>query len=258
MANYQLIISYDGTRFFGWQKTSTGPSIEEALETAIQTILGEKVQLEAASRTDRGVHAFGQVVHFHTNRDINPYRFKRGMKAVLPSEIAVISVQLAPPDFHPTLDAQAKEYHYWICNTPTPSPMHRLYSWHIHEPLDLDHMRTAACSFIGQRDFSAFSNERTDDAIRSVQKIDIISTHDRRVRIELRGDRFLYKMARNIAGTLVQVGQGKISPHEIKGILESKDRKLAGMTAPAKGLFLMEVFYNTAISSKMDAYDNTQ
>jgi tRNA pseudouridine38-40 synthase len=258
MTNIQLIISYDGTRFFGWQKTDTGPSIEEELERAIQKILGQPVHLEAASRTDRGVHAKGQVVHFHTDKDIDLRRFPRALNAVLPPEISVRSVEIAVPDFHPTLDAAAKEYHYWICNTPVQLPMHRLYSWHVHEPLNINDMKTAARDLIGARDFSAFSNERTDDAIRSIEKIDIAPGNDGRIRIEMRGDRFLYKMARNIAGTLVQIGCRKISPHAIPAILGSKNRKQAGMTAPAHGLFLMEVFYNSSVSSTMNIYDYAQ
>lgn len=245
MANYRLTVSYDGTRFFGWQKTHAGPSIEEELETAIAKILGAPkpfIQLEAASRTDRGVHAKGQVVCFHWENEIGVRNFQRSLNAVLPQEISVFSVQTVPAGFHPALSASSKEYHYWICNEPAQWPMRRLYSWHVPAALDVDGMRRAARLLTGQHDFSAFSNERADDAVRQVQKIDIIPDSGR-MRIEMRADRFLYKMARNIAGTLVQVGRRKMAPDGMLLILESKDRKAAGVTAPAHGLFLMEVFY---------------
>jgi tRNA pseudouridine38-40 synthase len=243
----QIIISYDGTTFFGWQKTRTGPSIQEEMEKAIVRILGEPIQTEAASRTDRGVHARRQVIHFHTDAKIDPSPFRRALNAVLPQEISVQSIRIVDESFHPTLSARSKEYHYWICNSPVQMPMNRLYSWHIHQPLNLDSMRCAARDFLGTHDFSAFTNEPTDDSIRTIEHIGVESMADQRIRIVLRADRFLYKMARNIVGSLVYIGCQKLPSDSIPRILSSKMRENAGITAPAHGLFLIEVFYDEPI-----------
>jgi len=240
--NIKIIFSYDGTRFFGWQKTKTGPAIQEELEKAIAQILGKPTPSEAASRTDRGVHAKGQVAQFRTDRNIDLRQFRRALNAILPQEISIQSIQFADDAFHPTLSASSKEYHYWICNCPVQFPMNRLYSWHVHQPLDLKSMQFAAQDFLGTHDFSAFTNERTNDAIRTIERISIFPEAGR-VRVEMLADRFLYKMARNIVGTLVWIGRQKLPKDSIPGIIASKMRKNAGITAPAHGLFLIEVFY---------------
>ena len=180
--NIQIIIAYDGTRFLGWQKTRMGPSIQEELETAIGRIGVCPVQTEAASRTDRGVHAKGQVVHFRTDQTLDLRQFQRALRALLPREISIQSVRLAEKHFHPTLNALDKEYHYHICNGPVQAPMHRLYSWHVHHPLDIDAMRYAARDFLGTHDFSSFANEKTGDSIRSIGLIDICPMAEQRVR----------------------------------------------------------------------------
>lgn len=252
--NIQLIISYDGTHYLGWQKTRMGPSIQEELEKALLRILGCSITTEAASRTDRGVHAKGQVVHFKTDQIIDPRRFRGGLNAVLPKDISVQSVHVQKPDFHPTLDAIAKEYHYWICNGPVQIPIHRLYSWHVHEPLDYHAMRNASSDFLGTNDFIAFTNEKTDNSVRNVQRVDIQEHPDHRIQIILQADRFLYKMARNIVGTLVDIGRRKQIKNTVSEMIANKKRSLAGMTAPAHGLFLMKVFYPESI----EAYDYTK
>lgn len=242
--NIRLILSYDGSRFFGWQKTSTGPSVQEEIETALERLLNEKVSLEAASRTDRGVHAQGQSTQFFTTNAIEPMRLKGGLRGLLPTDISVQSVDEMPLAFHPTLDAVGKEYRYFFCNNAVQSPIRRLYSWHLHQPLDLDAMAKAASHLLGENDFSALSNERTPDAKRTIYKLAIVPLQEKGFyRIDIRGDSFLYKMARNIAGALVYAGLNKIDPGKLPFILSSKDRALAPMTAPAHGLFLWEVYY---------------
>jgi tRNA pseudouridine38-40 synthase len=243
----KIILAYDGTRFFGWQKTKTGPSVQEELEKAIQHILNTPLSTEAASRTDRGVHAKGQIAHFRTDQTIEARQFQRALNAVLPREISVQDVEIVDDSFHPTLNAISKEYHYWICNSPIQLPMNRLYSWHIHHPLDLASMQRAALDFLGTHDFSAFSNEPEDHAIRTIEHIAIQPSESGRIRIEIRADRFLYKMVRNIVGTLAYIGLQKLSIDSIPQILASKMRKNGGITAPAHGLFLMEVFYTRPI-----------
>jgi tRNA pseudouridine38-40 synthase len=227
-------ISYDGTRYFGWQKTITGPSIQEELQKAIARITGELVLPEAASRTDRGVHARGQVVQFALAKPPEP-SLLRSLNAVLPSDIRIR--ELTPHQFHPTLDAFGKEYHYRLSLGPVQDPTLRLYAWHFHAPLDLAKMERAAQELLGTHDFTAFANEEEKDPICTLHAI----TFKDHLTIVIKGDRFLYKMVRNLIGALVYVGCGKLT--SLTPILQSRDRKKAGITAPAHGLHLHQVFY---------------
>lgn len=240
-----MLVAYEGTHYLGWQKTGAGQSIEETLENALRQVLREEISLQAASRTDRGVHAEGQVVNFLTKTE-DLRLIKRGVNAVLPKNIAVKKVEIAEASFHPTLDTKGKEYHYFICHGSVQLPFHRNFSWHIPAPLALEEMKKAARYLIGTRDFSAFCNEQalsTRTGVCTLREITLTSQADERLCIAVIGDNFLYKMVRNLVGTLVYVGMGKISADTIPEILESRDRTRAGITAPAHGLFLKEVFY---------------
>lgn len=242
--NFKLIIAYEGTRFLGWQKTSMGPSVEAELEKALSQILQHPARLQAASRTDAGVHAEGQVINFFTEKKIPPERLQKSLNALLPKEISVLEVAPMPLSFHPTLDNRGKEYHYFACLGTSQLPFHRHFSWHFPYPVDIDAMKQAAKSLEGWYDFSAFTNEKQTDHIREIFKIEIFPLPVNRLKICVSGNRFLYKMVRNIAGTLLYVGCGKISPEEIGNILQSQDRTRAGVTAPAHGLVLKQVFYD--------------
>lgn len=269
MNNILLEIAYDGTHFLGWQKNSSGPSIEAALEKALDTLLKEKVALQAASRTDKGVHAKAQIVNFLTAQNIEPHIYKKALNALLPRSILVTDVKLMPPNFHPTLDNRGKEYLYTIRNHPYALPHMRLFSWHIPYPLDLVQMVNAAKELIGERDFSAFTSSPSKNNIRTIFKIDIqydgytqgtpkigISAAPMprgcaraempifevpSVYISISGNKFLYKMVRTIVGTLVEIGKGK--KVSITDILAKKRRSLAGITAPAHGLRLEKIFF---------------
>lgn len=232
---YQAVIAYDGTNYFGWQKTETGPSIQEELEKALLRITGKASFPEAASRTDRGVHAEGQVIQFSLQVDKDPKKLLRGLNAVLPDDIRV--KEIIYKEFHPTLDAIGKEYHYQICQGIAQDPTKRLYSWHFHYPLDIEKMKQAIPHLLGTHDFTALANEPEKNPICTLESI----SFDGMFRIK--GDRFLYKMVRNLVGTLLYVGSGKLAPEAIPPILASKDRKQAGVTAPAHGLYLHQVFY---------------
>jgi len=232
---YKAIIAYDGTPFFGWQKTITGPSIQEEIEKALRQITGEVSVPEAASRTDRGVHSEGQVIQFALEKILDPERLLRGLNAVLPSEIRVL--EIVPKEFHPTLDAIGKEYRYQICQAPVQDPTVRLYSWHVPHSLDPEKIKKASQDLVGRHDFTAFANEKEKNAICTIESI----VFDGSFRV--RGDRFLYKMVRNLVGTLIYIGRGKLPPDSIPLILQSKDRKRAGVTAPPHGLYLHQVFY---------------
>jgi tRNA pseudouridine38-40 synthase len=241
MRNIKATLVYAGTHYFGFQKTKAGPTIQQTLEEALFRILRHPVSIQAASRTDRGVHARGQVVNFFTSHpDLE--QLKKSVQAVLPKDITLLTLEEAEAAFHPTLDCRSKEYHYFICNGPVQLPFQRAISWHIPRPLDLAKMEQAAAHLLGERDFSAFSNQRPG-GVRHLYAITISSIEEDRLRIAVAGNAFLYKMVRNLVGTLVYVGLGKIDPEAICAILQSGDRAQAGVTAPAHGLFLHKVNY---------------
>lgn len=247
--NIKLIIAYRGTHFSGWQKTgsSATPSIEETLESALAQILRHKIKLQAASRTDAGVHAEGQAVNFFLQAPLPLPTLVRSLNGVLPDGIRVHCASEMPFDFHPTLDCKKKEYHYHICNAPFQLPFYKETSWHFIKPLDLEKMEEAASALLGTHDFSSFCNERSlwdRNPICTLESITITSLPHNRLKIAVIGDHFLYKMVRNIAGTLAYCGCGKLSPEEIPAILASKSRARNGVTAPACGLTLKQLFYN--------------
>ncbi len=241
--SYKLTVSYDGTAYFGWQKTKAGPSIQESFEKAILQITQEKVLPEAASRTDRGVHAIGQVLRVALKKEWEPRVLERALNAVLPQDIRIIALEPAPKEFHPTLDAIEKEYRYCLSLGQVQDPVHRLYSWAFRSPLDLSKMERGAQDFLGRHDFSGFACEAKRDPICTLTRIEIDPLPEGRLQIAMAGERFLYKMARSIVGTLVYIGCGKLPVEAVSKILASKDRKSAGMTAPAHGLALYRVRY---------------
>jgi len=241
--NIKLILAYEGTLYLGWQKTISGPSIEEELEKAVSQILQQPVSLQAASRTDAGVHAEGQVVNFFTEKEMPLDKLQKGLNSILPNDISVLQIEEAPESFHPTLQNCGKEYHYSVCLGPTQLPFYRNFSWHFSYPVNIEEMKKAALHLIGRHDFSAFTNEKQENNIREIFGIEI-EEFVSRLKIRVSGNNFLYKMVRNIVGTLLYVGCGKLSAEEIPAILNSKDRTLAGVTAPALGLVLKEVFYD--------------
>ena len=243
MKNLKMIVSYEGTGYLGWQKTKMGPSIEETLEKSLAQVLRHPVKLQAASRTDAGVHATGQVINFFTSSTDDLFKLKKSFNGVLPRDISILSLEEMPPDFHPTLEAQGKEYRYHICSESVQLPFHRLTSWHFPYPLDIHEMKQASQALIGKHDFSSFTSEPLDDNVREIFSIDISSITPDRLQITVVGNRFLYKMVRTIVGTLVYTGCQKLKASDLPRILSSKDRSQAGVTAPAHGLFLHKVIY---------------
>ena len=249
MKNVKLTISYDGTDLLGWQKNSKGASVEGILHPLIEKILQEKVQLQAASRTDAGVHAHMQVVNFVTQKkELDLGQFKYSLNQLIGSNISILQADFAHSGFHPTLDCKEKEYHYYISQKEYCLPEHRLYSWHVY-PIDkLDEMKQASKYFIGTKDFSCLCNHKAympyENYVRDLYSIDILEVNNKsQLLIKVRGKSFLYKMVRNLVGTLVYVGLGKIKLDDVPSIIESRDRKQAGITAPAKGLFLHSITY---------------
>jgi tRNA pseudouridine38-40 synthase len=248
MHNIKLVIAYDGTSYLGWQKTRMGPSIEATLQAAIEQIMQDPAPLQAASRTDAGVHAQGQVVNFHTSKsDLDLLKLRISLNSLLPKDIVVLQAELMPTTFHPTLDCIGKEYRYYLCYGPTQLPNLRFYSWHVPYLLNVDLMRQALPLLIGKHDFTTFCNVKKNahytNHVREVQLLEINELEDKRLCFRIKGNHFLYKMVRNIVGSLVYIGRGKISLEQLPAILQSHSRPKAGMTAPAHGLFLHQVFY---------------
>lgn len=248
MLNIKLTLAYDGSAYLGWQKTPMGPSIEAALQRAIEQILQHPAPLQAASRTDAGVHAEGQTVNFFTPKphlDLGKFQFS--LNRLLPQDIAILKAERMPITFHPTIQCIAKEYRYCICLGPIQLPRYRLTSWHVPYRLDLEMMREALGFLTGTHDFGVFCTIKKithyTDTIRTVQLLEFDEIDRNRLLFRIIGTHFLYKMVRNIVGTLVDIGRGKIPLEQLPLILKSRHRPHAGVTAPAHGLFLHEVFY---------------
>jgi tRNA pseudouridine38-40 synthase len=247
MKNIALRLAYDGTRYFGWQKNNRGPSIEQTLQEVLEQVLNEQVVLQAASRTDRGVHAEGQVVNFFTKKSKTIESLLWSLNALLPKDITIIEGWYASLDFHPTLHAVGKKYAYTLCFAPIQLPFGRLYSWHLPYSLNLEEMKRAASHLVGTHDFSAFCTFRKNlnypHKIRTIDSIELLSVAPGQLSIEISGTQFLYKMVRTLVGTLVSVGRGTLQAQDIPTILATKSRCQAGVTAPPHGLTLKKVFY---------------
>lgn len=244
MKNYRLTLSYEGTRYRGWQKQgNTSGSIQEKLEDTLSRILGEDIALHGSGRTDGGVHALGQVASFKTNSALASKDILSALRNYLPEDIGALSLEEANPRFHARLNALSKTYEYRIWNSPLPCVFPRRWVWIMQEPLDLQPMKQAAALLCGTHDFSAFRTGKSNkSAVRTIHSIELFSVGEE-LRIRFTGDGFLYNMVRILTGTLVEVGEGKRSPLSMKELLHSKNRSLAGITAPAQGLTLLEVHY---------------
>lgn len=229
-------VAYEGTHYWGWQKARGRKSIQEEISIALRKLSCEDVIPEAASRTDKGVHARGQSIAFGLKKEITPYRLLKALNAHLSPDIRILEINETTSDFHPTIDAQGKEYRYYLSLGPFQSPMDRLYAWHIPQALDIAAMKDASQELLGTHDFSAFSTKESHSPLCTLSSIDFIYAN-RKLEIHLKGNRFLYKMARTLVGTLVEVGKGKTF------YFNSKKRESVGMTAPAHGLFLHRVVY---------------
>lgn len=252
--NYKIIVAYDGTNYSGWQIQSNSSSIQEIIQTLLEKILQESVKVIGSGRTDAGVHALGQTAHFKTQKKVDEQRILKSLNALLPPDIRILSMEQVTNDFHSQYGTTTKIYRYHISLNPVLNPFRRLYCWQIKTPLQLNKIKKAATYFIGTHDFTTFANEaRTGvaayDSVRTINRLDITEQNGE-IELEFEGDGFLYKMVRNIVGTLIEVGQDKIQPENISTLIAAKDRRLAGMAAPPNGLFLVQVNYKESTSSK--------
>jgi tRNA pseudouridine38-40 synthase len=242
----RLHLEYEGTRYHGWQVQPGVRSVQGTLEQVFSRISGRHVRIIAAGRTDAGVHARGQVAHFFTDSRLEVRELLMAMNSLLPEDIAVTSVEEAPPTFHARKSALEKRYEYWIWNDRLPSVFSRRFAWHVKPPLDPDAMRAAARFIQGTRDFTSFQASGSPEGcnpVRTIHRVEIQAPCTGSLCIIVEGVSFLRHMVRILVGTLADVGQGKVGVAEMEAILQARDRRAAGRTAPAKGLFLIWVRY---------------
>ncbi len=244
MATFKLTLEYDGTAYAGWQRQPDNPTVQAALEATLQRITQHSVPVIGAGRTDAGTHALGQVASFRSDKALSPEEWKRALNGLLPQDISVLAAEQVPDDFHARYSARGKLYEYRIVNRVERSALERNRVWHVRAALDLNAMREAASLLVGRHDFSSFQGSPTDNENPScdLRRLDI-HREPPVIRIEVEADRFLKQMVRAIVGTLVEVGRAKRSPKSVKEILEARDRRAAGVTAPALGLYLVRVDY---------------
>ncbi len=245
MRNIKLIIEYDGTNYQGWQVQAKGATIQGIIEEKLSTITEERIHLAGSGRTDSGVHALAQVANFKTKSQLDVRSIQKALNSLLPPDIVIQRAEEVEDDFHARKAAMGKVYEYRILNRELRSAFHHGYAWHIPQKLDLEEMRKATRILIGEHDFSSFRSVGTPTrtAIREINRAEWKKDRDGLIRFEIEANGFLKQMVRAIVGTLVEVGRGKIDSGEFQKILDSKDRKMAGPTAPAHGLFLKEVKY---------------
>jgi tRNA pseudouridine38-40 synthase len=244
MRNIKLTIQYDGTNYHGWQTQSNAPSIQELIEDKLSTIVNHKVTLYGSGRTDAGVHAVGQVANFQTSSKLKPDVIKRALNSMLPQDIVVRNSEEVDGKFHARYRARSRVYQYLIWNDRIPSPFFRKFSWFVASRLDLEKMQEAGSLLIGRHDFSSFqgADRMETRAVRDMVRLDIKKIGQLSV-VTVEANSFLKHMVRNIVGTLVEVGKGKMNLDGFKKLIEAKDRTKAGLAAPAHGLFLREVKY---------------
>ncbi|MEG0036579.1 MAG: tRNA pseudouridine(38-40) synthase TruA [Victivallaceae bacterium] len=244
---YKLIIEYIGTYYSGWQKQPNKPTIQEETEKALSKIFRSKIIVIGSGRTDAGVHAVGQTAHItlpKPKKELSHLQLRNSLNALLPKDITIRALDPITDDFHARFSAKGKIYRYYITKRKKPSPFLEPFRHAISYPLDLKAMQNAASFLIGEHDFASFSNSgRTyKTTVRNINKLEI-QEQDEDVIFEFSGNGFLYKMVRNITGTLIEIGKHKMKPKQIRDIMNTGNRIHAAETAPAKGLFLHQVLY---------------
>lgn len=242
---FKLVIEYDGTAFHGWQRQKNDRTVQAAIERALAVMTRERVAVIGSGRTDAGVHALGQVASFTTRSHLDADAFLNGLNSLLPDDVVVHRCSRMPERFHARFDVQSKHYRYHILNRPLAPAVGRQFVWHIRQPLDRSAMAEAAARLTGTHDFKAFEGAGSPrpHTVRTVTASVLEDTGDGSLIYDIHADGFLRFMVRNIVGTLVAVGRGKIAVADIDGILRSRNRSIAGPTAPPRGLFLMKVSY---------------
>jgi tRNA pseudouridine38-40 synthase len=247
MPRYKLTLEYDGTGLVGWQRQASGLSVQEILETAVERFCGEAVRVHGAGRTDAGVHALAQVAHLDLRRETDPEEIRGALNHhVRPHPVSVLAVEPVPSTFNARTSARARHYRYRILNRRSPPALERGRVWHVAPPLDVAAMREGARHLLGKHDFTTFRDAlcQAKSPVKTLDALEIAGIGEEVV-VEARARSFLHHQVRNIVGTLKLVGLGKWSPLHVRRALEARDRRAGGPTAPAQGLCLVAVIYQT-------------
>lgn len=244
MRTILLTLEYDGTAYAGWQVQPNGLAVQEVVEKALAEILGHEVRIHSSGRTDAGVHARGMAAHFQTDSNLPLKAFREGVNTFLPQDIAIREVREMPAGFHARYSARGKWYRYTIYRSEVRSPLAARSAWYLRGSLDLDLMRAAAASLVGEHDFRAFRSSScvAKTTIREIFRIDVTAADDF-IYIDVRGSGFLKNMVRMLAGTIVDVGLGRRPMEDVATLVAGTDDMVCGQTAPAHGLCLQEVWY---------------
>ncbi|MDP8218119.1 MAG: tRNA pseudouridine(38-40) synthase TruA [Candidatus Theseobacter exili] len=243
--NIKIKLEYDGTEFAGWQVQPEMRTVQGSVETSLNKLTGEKIRVIGAGRTDAGVHAKGQVAHFSTSTRLTENTLLRGINALLPKDVVVLSAEEVTDTFHARFSAVKKTYCYSVWTAKISSPLHRRITFHYPHVLSITEMQKAAAVLVGSHDFASFASNRGKpeaSTVREIMRFDIIKA-DSLLRLIIEADGFLYKMVRRLAGTIIEVGRGKISMEELKDILMKANRKYGGPNLPPHGLCLEKVVY---------------
>ena len=245
MQNYKIIVKYDGSRYQGWQRqVTTDLTIQGKIEAVLSKMVGEKVEIDGAGRTDANVHAYAQVASFKLEKEMVAFEVLKYLNEYLPEDISVVSCKKVPPRFHARLNAKSKVYEYRIFNHVEKPVFDRKYVYQIEEKLNTDILQKAANEMIGNHDFQSFTSAKKGkkSTVRNVHSIEVIE-EGKEIKVRFSGDGFLYHMIRIMMGTMIEVAQGQKRIEDIKSIIEAKDRSAAGYLVPGKGLALVEVSY---------------
>lgn len=245
LQNFKITVEYDGGAYHGWQRQKKDATIQQAIERALYRMTQKPVILIGAGRTDAGTHARGQVANFKVDTQLAPEIFHKGLNSLLPEDIVITECVRVDLSFHARYDVKSKIYQYRILNRPLPAALGRQYAWFIPQPLNVEAMKKALVRLVGMHDFKSFegSGSPRSHTVRHVLHADLVEKDNGYLVLGIEANGFLRYMVRNIVGTLVLVGRGKLSPEDFAAILASKNRDKAGPTAPSHGLFLMEVRY---------------
>ena len=259
MRTLKLVLEYDGFEYCGWQVQKDAPTIQGVLEAALTKALGERVRVHGAGRTDAKVHALGQVASFRCASAIPATALQRALNSLLPRDVVVQSAEDVPADFHARFSALGKTYAYRILNRPVRAPLRLRYVWHLPHPLDVSAMMGAGAFLQGTHDFASF--QATGSAVKTTERTLTaltVTREDDEVVLSCTANGFLRHMVRTVVGTLVEVGRGTRTPTDLKRIIDGRDRRLAGATAPPQGLYLMRVLYPESVAVVQGALEEGQ
>lgn len=245
MTRWRLTIEYDGGPFMGWQRQDHGPSVQQALEEAIERMSGEQVRLHCAGRTDAGVHALAMTAHVDLDKKVTAYRLREGINALVrPAPISIVEASEAAPDFHARFSCTGRRYLYRILNRRAPPALDKGKVWHIGRPLDAEAMAEAAAHLVGRHDFTTFRSVhcQSDSAVKTLDRLAVDRVGEE-VHIRAAARSFLHHQVRSMTGCLALVGLGRWSPDDVKRALEARDRAALGLNAPPDGLYFVEALY---------------